>query len=127
MYDFQVGGFIADAHVREQFVPLLYRQFASTPSTLGPFLALNADLTPAVLANTQRIPALKTLPAPVVFAFGEDPYLSPAQGRALAALFTNGTAITIDAARHFPQLDNPAEVARIILSTLSANRRARDE
>jgi haloalkane dehalogenase len=127
LYDFQVGGFIADANVRKKFVPLLYRQFTSTPSTLGPFLALNADLTPAVLANTQRIPALKTLPVPVVFAFGEDPYLSPDQGRALAALFDNGTAITIDAARHFPQLDNPAEVARIILTTRIANGETRDE
>jgi pimeloyl-ACP methyl ester carboxylesterase len=116
LYDFQVGGFIADAKVRKKFVPLLYRQFTDKPSTLGPFLALNADLTPAVLANTQRVAALKTFPAPVLFAFGEDPYLSPDQGRALAALFGNGTAMTIEGARHFPQLDNPVEVARIILT-----------
>ena len=121
LYDFQVGGFIADAEVRKNFVPLLYRQFTATPSTLGPFLALNADLTPAVVANTERVPELKTFPAPVLFAFGEDPYLSPAQARALAALFGTGRATTIEGARHFPQLDNPAEVARIIRTTPIAN------
>lgn len=120
LYDFQVGGFIADEKVRKKFVPLLYRQFTAKPSTLGAFLALNADLTPAVLANTERVAELKTFPAPVVFAFGEDPYLSPAQGRALADLFGNGTAMTIEGARHFPQLDTPAEVARIVLTTPSA-------
>lgn len=119
LYNFQVGGFIADAKVRKKFVPMLYRQFTPKPSTLGPFLALNADLTTAVLANTERVAELKTFPAPVLFAFGEDPYLSPAQGRALADLFGNGTAMTIEGARHFPQLDNPAEVARILLATPS--------
>ena len=117
LYDFQVGGFIADEKVRKKFVPLLYRQFTAKPSTLGPFLALNADLTPAVLANTERVAELKTFAAPVLFAFGEDPYLSPAQGRALADLFDKGTAMTIEGARHFPQLDNPAEVAHIVLTT----------
>src|SRR6266511_5650131 len=116
LYDFQVGGFIANNKVRKKFLPLLYRQFTDTPSTLGPFLALNADLTPAVVANTQRAPELRTFPAPVRFAFGDDPYLSPAQGRALAALFASGEAMTIPGARHFPQLDAPAEVARLILT-----------
>lgn len=118
LYDFQVGGFIRTDSVRETFVPLLYRQFETHPSTLEAFLALNADLIPAVLANTARTPELSGFAAPVRTAFGElDPYLSPAQGRALAALFPNSEALTIPDTGHFPQLDAPAEVARIILST----------
>lgn len=117
LYDFQVGGFIQTPQVRDHFVPLLYRQFEDRPSTLEPFLDLNADLNAAVLANTERHPQLQTLRVPVRFAFGEgDPYLSPAQGRALAALFPQGEATTIAGAGHFPQLDAPAGVADQILS-----------
>jgi pimeloyl-ACP methyl ester carboxylesterase len=53
----------------------------------------------------------------VRFAFGEhDPYLSPAHGHALAALFPHAEATTIAGAGHFPQLDAPAEVANQILT-----------
>jgi len=118
LYDFQVGGFIRNADVRRKFVPLLYRQFEDHPSTLRPFLELNADLLSAVAANTQRAPELQLFPAPVRTVFGEgDQYLSPAQGRGLAALFPRSEAFTVAGANHFPQLDAPAEVARLILTT----------
>lgn len=116
LYDFQVGGFIVDRNLRREFLPLVYSQFANKPSTLDPFLALNADLNAAVLANTSRIPQLRTFPAPVRFAFGDDAYLSPAQARVLASLFAHGDETTIDGARHFPQLDAPAKVAQLILT-----------
>ena len=123
LYDFQVGGFIETPDVRAEFVPLLYRQFEDEPSTIGPFLELNADLNSAVLANTERHPELQTFPAPVRFAFGEhDPYLSPAHGQALAALFPQSEATTITGAGHFPQLDAPAEVAEQILTAPTASR-----
>ena len=121
LYDFQVGGFIETPEVRDEFVPLLYRQFEDEPSTVGPFLELNADLLSAVAANTERHPELRTFPAPVRFAFGEhDPYLFPAHGRALAALFPRGDATTIAGTGHFPQLDAPAEVAEQILTVPTA-------
>jgi haloalkane dehalogenase len=117
LYDFQVGGFIENAGVRKKFVPLLYRQFEDRPSTLRPFLRLNADLTPAVLANTERTSELQSFPAPVRTAFGEhDRYLTPEQGRSLAALFPRGEALTVPGTGHFPQLDAPAEVAELILT-----------
>ena len=121
LYDFQVGGFIKNADVRKKFVPLLYRQFEARPSTLRPFLALNADLIAAVAANTARTPQLRSFPAPVRTAFGEgDDYLSPEQGRSMAALFPRSEAVTVTGANHFPQLDNPAEVARLILTAPQA-------
>ena len=48
------------------------------------------------------------------------PYLSPAQGRALAALFPNSEALTVAGVGHFPQLDAPAEVAKLILTVPTA-------
>ena len=117
LYDFQVGGFIEHESVRRKFVPLLYRQFEDHPSTLGPFLQLNADLNAAVLANTDRASELQSFPAPVRTAFGEhDTYLSPQQGRVLAAQFPRSDAFTVAGTGHFPQLDAPAEVADLILT-----------
>ena len=117
LYEFQVGGFILDDDVRKEFVPLLYRQFEATPSTLQPFLALNRDLNAAVVANTERATELATFPAPVRFAFGErDQYLDPALARSLAGLFGRGEVILIEGAGHFPQLDAPQETANAILS-----------
>jgi pimeloyl-ACP methyl ester carboxylesterase len=116
LYDWQVGGFIQSDEVREQFVPVLYQQFEDEPSTVEPFLELNADLIDAVAANTARHPELARFTPPVVFAFGEgDPYLSPELGEALAGLFPNGDARTIAGAGHFPQLDAPTDVADVIL------------
>lgn len=122
LYDFQVGGFIETAEVRAEFVPLLYRQFEDEPSTLGPFLELNADLNAAVVANTDRHPELRTFTAPVRFAFGEnDPYLSPTYAEALSTLFPQAEVITISGAGHFPQLDAPADVAEQILTVPTAD------
>jgi haloalkane dehalogenase len=122
LYDFQVGGFIRNEGVRKKFVPLFYRQFEEKPSTLEAFLRLNADLNPAVLANTQREQQLASFPAPVRVAFGElDPYLDPALGRAIAALFPDSEALTVSRVGHFPQLDAPAEVAQLILTAPTAN------
>jgi haloalkane dehalogenase len=115
LYEFQVGGFIQDPEVRREFVPLLFRQFEDEPSSIGPFVQLNADLIPAVLAATERTDELRTFPAPVRAAFGNDAYLTPAYGQRLASLFASGDATPISGAAHFPQLDAPAEVARSIL------------
>jgi pimeloyl-ACP methyl ester carboxylesterase len=118
LYDFQVGGFIQTPEVRAAFVPLLYRQFDDEPSTVEPFLELNADINAAVLANTHRHPELATFHVPVRFAFGEnDPYLTADHGQALAALFPRAEAVTITGAGHFPQLDAPTDTAEQILTT----------
>jgi pimeloyl-ACP methyl ester carboxylesterase len=120
LYDFQVGGFIEDDDVRREFVPLLFRQFEDQPSSVGPFMALNADLITAVLAATERTDELRTFPAPVRTAFGQnDPYLTVAYGEGLARLFPHGQATPIAGAGHFPQLDAPAGVARAILGLIA--------
>ena len=117
LFDFQVGGFIQTPEVRAEYVPLLFRQFEDRPSTVGPFLQLNADLRAAVLANAGRVDELAAFPAPVRTAFGAgDPYLSPEYGRALAGLAPHGEAVTIPGAGHFPQLDAPAAVAEQLLT-----------
>jgi pimeloyl-ACP methyl ester carboxylesterase len=115
LYEWQVGRFIRNDEVREKFVPLLYRQFEVRPSSIEAFMKLNADLNPAVLADTERASQLQSFPAPVRTVFGQhDAYLTPEQGRSLAALFPRAEALSVAKAGHFPQLDAPAEVAELI-------------
>lgn len=116
LFESQVGGLIDDDALRAHYVPLFYEQFAADPSTLGPFLALTADLRNAVLADTQRNGELGRFPAPVRFVFGDrDPYLSSAYAEALAALFGHGEVATIHGVGHYPQIEAPAAVAEQIL------------
>jgi haloalkane dehalogenase len=48
MFWWQVGRFFRDADVRDEFVPLLYRQFDATPSARPAFFRLNEDLWPTI-------------------------------------------------------------------------------
>jgi pimeloyl-ACP methyl ester carboxylesterase len=71
MYWWQVGGFIRDADVRREFVPLLYQQFDATPSARPAFFRLNEDLLPMVRSRTKMIPKLKEFRRPVRIIFGD--------------------------------------------------------
>jgi haloalkane dehalogenase len=54
----------------------------------------------------------------VRIVFGEaDPYLNAGVARHFHDLFPNSELFLLPTARHFPQLDEPEEVARLILST----------
>jgi len=102
MYWWQVGRFIRDADVRREFVPLLYQQFDATPSARPAFFRLNEDLLPTVRSRTQKIPKLKEFRRPVRITFHE---------------FLRGSELfLIPGARHFVQLDEPEQVARLILA-----------
>jgi pimeloyl-ACP methyl ester carboxylesterase len=60
---------------------------------------------------------------PVRIIFGEaDPYLSAGVARDFHAKFPTSELFLLPGARHFPQLDEPEEVARLILSTPLARR-----
>jgi hypothetical protein len=77
MYRRQVGRFFRDPQVRQQFLPLLYRQFTATPSAHEAFFGLNRDLRPTVAAGTASLPRLGRFPRPVRIVFGAaDPYLN---------------------------------------------------
>jgi haloalkane dehalogenase len=55
---------------------------------------------------------------PVRIIFGEaDPYLNADVARDFYEKFPTSELFLLPGARHFPQLDEPEEVARLILST----------
>jgi len=124
MYWWQVGRrFIRDEEVRKEFVPLFYEQFAATPSTKPAFFSLNADLLATMRSRSGAEPEMRAFGRPVRIIFGEaDPYLNADVARDFHGLFPNSELFLLPTARHFPQLDEPEEVARLILSTPLARR-----
>jgi haloalkane dehalogenase len=119
MYWWQIGRrFIRDEEVRKEFVPLLYEQFAATPSTKPAFFSLNADLWGTMRSRAGAEPEMRAFGRPVRIIFGEaDPYLNIGVARDFHEKFPTSELFLVPGARHFPQLDEPEEVARLILST----------
>jgi haloalkane dehalogenase len=117
LYRWQVGRFFRDPEVRERFLPLLYRQFTASPSTHQAFFGLNRDLRTAVAAGTAAIPRLRRFSRPVRIIFGTaDPYLNAGVARRFHELFPTSELFLLPDARHYVQLDEPAQVAQLILA-----------
>ena len=120
MYRWQVGRFFRDADVRREFVPRLYQQFDATPSALPAFLGLNEDLLPMVRSHTAMIPQLREFRRPVRIIFGAaDPYLNQGVARTFHEFLPESELFLIPGARHFVQMDEPEQVAQLILAVPS--------
>jgi pimeloyl-ACP methyl ester carboxylesterase len=117
IYWWQVGRFIRDADVRREFVPLLYQQFDATPSARPAFFRLNEDLLPSVRSRAERIPRLREFRRPVRIIFGDaDRSLNSGVARTFHELLLDSELFLIPGAQHFVQLDEPEQVARLILA-----------
>jgi pimeloyl-ACP methyl ester carboxylesterase len=117
LYHWQVGRFFRDPGVRERFLPLLYRQFTTSPSTHAAFFGLNRDLRSAMAAGTAAVPRLRRFGRPVRIVFGAaDPYLNPRVARRFHQLLPTSELFLLDGARHYVQMDQPAAVARLLLT-----------
>ena len=124
MYRWQVGRFFRDAEIRERFVPLLYQQFDATPSSRPAFFRLNEDLLSTVRSRTKALPRLAEFRPPVRIIFGDaDPYLNTGVARRFHEIFPTSELFLVPGARHFVQMDEPAQVARFILDMPYAGRK----
>ena len=125
LYQWQVGRFFRDAEVRDEFLPLLYQQFDATPSARPAFFRLNEDLLPTIRSRTKMLPKLAEFSRPVRIIFGDaDPYLNTGVARRFHELFRGSELFLLPGARHFVQMDEPAQVARCILDMPGAADRA---
>jgi haloalkane dehalogenase len=117
MYHWQVGRFFADAKVGEEFLPPLYQQFVASPSAHEAFFGLNRDLRSTIAAGTAKVPRLRRFGRPVRIVFGAaDPYLNARVARRFHQLLPTSELFLLDGARHYVQLDEPQQVARLILA-----------
>jgi haloalkane dehalogenase len=117
MYQWQVGRFFRDAEIRNEFVPLLYEQFDRIPSARPAFFSLNEDLLPTIRSRSEMMPKLSEFGRPVRIIFGDaDPYLNKGVAQSFHELFPTSELFLLPGARHFVQMDEPEEVARLILS-----------
>jgi hypothetical protein len=79
------------------------------------FFRLNEDLLPVVQSRTQMIPKLKEFRRPVRIIFGDaDPSLNSGVARTFHEFLPGSELFLIPGARHFVQLDEPEQVARLI-------------
>jgi haloalkane dehalogenase len=117
MYHWQVGRFFGDPKVGQEFLPLLYQQFTTSPSTHEAFFGLNQDLPATIAAGTAAVPRLRRFTRPVRIIFGAaDPYLNTRVARRFHQLLPTSELFLLDGARHYVQMDEPGEVARLLLA-----------
>ena len=122
MYWWQVGKFFRDEDVRKEFLPILFKQFDAKPSTQPAFFGLNEDLPPTIRHGSKMVPKLKEFRRPVRIIFGAaDPYLNKGVAQSFHELFPTSDLFLLAGARHFVQMDEPAQVASLILSAPIAN------
>jgi haloalkane dehalogenase len=116
LYWWQVGRFMRDAADRKEFLPLLYHQFAATPSAQPAFFRLNEDLLSTVRDRSRMIPQMKAFRRPVRIIFGaSDPYLNVGVARRFHELFPTSELFLLPSAYHYVQIDEPEQVAHLLL------------
>jgi pimeloyl-ACP methyl ester carboxylesterase len=115
LYQWQVGRFIHDPAVRKELVPLLYDGFRSARPA---FWSLNNDLIGTVISRRKSISKMRGFTRPVRIIFGAaDPYLNSGVAKRFHELFPTSELFLLPSARHYVQVDQPEEVAGLILST----------
>jgi haloalkane dehalogenase len=117
MYHWQVGKFFRDRDTRNEFLSRLYQQFEAIPSARPAFFRLNEDLLSTVRSRAKMFPKLREFRRPVRIIFGDaDPYLNKGVAQRFQELFAKSELFLLPGARHYVQMDEPEEVARLILA-----------
>jgi pimeloyl-ACP methyl ester carboxylesterase len=114
LYFWQVGRFIRDPVVRAAIVPEFYGRFRTARPA---FWALNDDLLRTTISRRRSIPQVQAFDRPVRIVFGAaDPYLNRGVANRFHELFKGSELFLLEGARHYVQVDEPEQVARLILS-----------
>lgn len=117
LFEWQVGRFVRDASTRHDVMADLYRDFqAARPA----FWRLNNDLLGTVFSRRTMIPKLRSFPRPVRIVFGAtDRYLNTGVAHRFHELFPDSKLFLVPGAGHYVQLDEPEQVANLILMSAS--------
>jgi haloalkane dehalogenase len=100
----------------EFIVPIVDKNFTQRPSAGPAFAQMTYQLFDEVAANTARLPDLRRSHLPLLLIWGKsDPYLHVSVAEHLKSQARNATNHAFDAG-HWPQIDEPADIARIMLA-----------
>ena len=92
-------------------------EFDANSSARPAFFRLNEDLLPAVRSRTEKIPRLREFRRPVRIIFGDaDPSLNRGVARTFHEFLPGSELFLIPGAGHFVQMDEPEQVARLLLA-----------
>lgn len=114
---FQKG--LSDAHkknYKEFLGPLIDGNFRQQPSSGTAFVVMTSQFFAELARNTTRMPMMEALDMPVKIIWGDrDPYFASQAARDFHSLLKNSTLNVMDAG-HWLQIDEPKQVADIMLA-----------
>ena len=97
--------------------PLIDGNFRQQPSAALAFAHMTGQLHGEVAANTSRITELRRTQVPFQLIWGkEDPYLHPTIAEYIGSQVKRSEVHALEAG-HWPQIDKPDEVARLMLAS----------
>ncbi|PZR83304.1 MAG: hypothetical protein DLM68_14480 [Hyphomicrobiales bacterium] len=104
------------AHFNTAIGDLVRENFTTQPSSGPAFVQMAAQFFDAHTQNAKRLPELKALDIPVKLIWGEyDPYITVAVAERRQSQLKNAS-LTVVPAGHWLQVDEPALVAKAMLS-----------
>lgn len=117
----RLGSILTDAQQArylEFLGPVIDDNFRQQPSAGPAFAAMTYQLSDEIAANSARLPELRRSDVPVLLIWGKaDPYLHVGVAEDLRAQ-ARKAALHLIQAGHWPQIDEPAEVAKIMLEQI---------
>ena len=123
LLDFQRGQWRAGmtetqkAHYNEIIVPIVDNNFRQQPSAGPAFAQMTYQLFDEVAANTARLPDFRRSDLPLLLIWGKaDPYLHVSVAEHLKSQAKNAAIHALEAG-HWPQIDEAAHIARIMLES----------
>ncbi len=119
-YHWQLRRFIREREVKKSLVPDLYRRWVTSYPA---FQQIVGTLLPTIYANARRdsLARLRAYAGRVVIIFGaKDPYLNVNVAKRFHREFSNSKLFVLANGYHYVQVDEPAEVARLILNAAEA-------
>lgn len=97
--------------------PIIDQNFMQQPSAALAFAQMTYQLTDEVIANTARLPELRRSDVPLLLIWGKaDPYLHVGVAEDMRSQARHAALHVLEAG-HWPQIDEPAETARIMLES----------
>jgi haloalkane dehalogenase len=96
--------------------PIIDHNFRQQPGAGRAFAEMTAGLTEELAANTARLLAFRRSDVPLLLIWGKlDPYLHVSVAEYMRSQAKSAALHVLDAG-HWPQIDAPAAVARIMLA-----------